>query len=102
MINKRGDEGNLLKSQWADKDRLEHFLDNNSSIGMRIIQTLNERGLNGEEFLQEVRNILSVKKADIEKIEAAFPEYPVVGISAKEGINLEEFYAALFELAKKV
>ncbi len=48
-----------------------------------------------------VANKIDLKKADITKIEAAFPEYPIVGISAKEGTNLEEFYAALFELAKK-
>lgn len=49
-----------------------------------------------------VANKIDLKKADIKKVEAAFPEYPVVGISAKEGINLEAFYAAIFELAKKV
>src|SRR3989344_3807509 len=49
-----------------------------------------------------VANKIDLKKADMGKIEAAFPEYPAVGISAKEGTNLEEFYAALFELAKKV
>ena len=35
-------------------------------------------------------------------IEAAFPEYDVVGISAKFGKNMEEFYESLFSLAKKV
>jgi small GTP-binding protein len=49
-----------------------------------------------------VANKIDLKKADIKKVEVAFPEYPIVGISAKEGTNLEAFYAALFELAKKV
>lgn len=48
-----------------------------------------------------VANKVDLKKADIKKIEAAFPEYEVVGISAKEGINIEEFYESLFRLAKK-
>ncbi len=49
-----------------------------------------------------VANKIDVKKADIKKIEAAFPEYEVVGISAKFGDNLEEFYESIFRLSKKV
>ncbi|MBX4212486.1 50S ribosome-binding GTPase [Candidatus Pacearchaeota archaeon] len=49
-----------------------------------------------------VANKIDLKKADIKKIEAAFPEYEVVGISAKEGVNMEEFYESLFKLSKKV
>lgn len=48
-----------------------------------------------------VANKIDLKKADIKKIETAFPEYEVVGISAKEGLNIEEFYESLFRLAKK-
>ena len=49
-----------------------------------------------------VANKIDLKKADIKKIEAAFPEYDVVGISAKYGKNLEEFYESIFKLSKKV
>ncbi len=49
-----------------------------------------------------VANKIDLKKADIKKIEAAFPEYEVVGISARYGKNLEEFYESLFRLSKKV
>lgn len=49
-----------------------------------------------------VANKIDVKKADIKKVEAAFPEYSVVGISAKYGKNMEEFYESLFKLAKKI
>jgi small GTP-binding protein len=48
-----------------------------------------------------VANKIDLKKADIKKIETAFPEYEVVGISAREGTNMEEFYESLFRLAKK-
>ncbi|MBM3247657.1 GTP-binding protein [Candidatus Pacearchaeota archaeon] len=48
-----------------------------------------------------VANKVDAKKSDIKKIEAAFPEYDVVGISAKYGTNMEEFYESLFKLAKK-
>src|SRR3990170_495564 len=48
-----------------------------------------------------VANKIDLKKADMKKIEAAFPEYDVVGISARYGKNLEEFYESIFKLAKK-
>jgi len=49
-----------------------------------------------------VANKVDLKKANIKKIEAAFPEYDVVGISARYGKNLEEFYESVFNLAKKI
>lgn len=49
-----------------------------------------------------VANKIDLKKADIKKIETAFPDYEVVGISAKEGLNMDEFYESLFKLAKKI
>ncbi len=48
-----------------------------------------------------IANKIDLRRADIKKIEAAFPEYDVVGISAKYGKNLEEFYESIFKLAKK-
>ncbi|OIO61270.1 GTP-binding protein [Candidatus Woesearchaeota archaeon CG1_02_33_12] len=49
-----------------------------------------------------VANKIDMKKSDIKKIESAFPEYDVVGISAKYGKNLEEFYESIFRLSKKL
>jgi GTPase len=49
-----------------------------------------------------VANKIDLKKADMKKIEAAFPEYDVIGISAKFGDNLEEFYESIFKLSKKI
>lgn len=49
-----------------------------------------------------VANKTDLRKTDLKKIEAAFPEYEVVGISAKYGKNMEEFYESIFKLAKKV
>jgi GTPase len=46
-----------------------------------------------------VGNKTDLKKADLKKIEAAFPQYDVAGISAKYGKNMDEFYEALFVLA---
>jgi len=49
-----------------------------------------------------VANKIDLKKANIKKIELAFPDYETVGISAKYGKNLEDFYEAVFKLAKKI
>ena len=49
-----------------------------------------------------VANKIDMKKADIKKIESAFPEYEVVGISARYGKNLEEFYESIFRLSKEL
>jgi GTPase len=49
-----------------------------------------------------VANKIDLKKSDIKKVESAFPEYEVVGMSAKYGKNLDEFYEAIFRLSKKI
>ena len=49
-----------------------------------------------------IANKIDKKKSDIKKIESAFPEYEVVGISAKFGENLDEFYESIFKLSKKI
>ncbi len=49
-----------------------------------------------------VANKIDLRKAEPKKVESAFPEYDVVNISAKEGLNMDEFYESLFKLAKKV
>ncbi len=49
-----------------------------------------------------VANKTDLRKADIKKIEAAFPDYEVIGMSAKYGENLEEFYESIFRLSKQI
>ena len=49
-----------------------------------------------------VANKIDKKRADVKKIQAAFPEYETVGISAKYGKNLNKFYDSIFKLTKKV
>jgi hypothetical protein len=43
-------------------------------------------------------NKMDLKKANLKKIEAAFPQYEVVGISAKKGKKMDNFYKKLFEI----
>ncbi|PIN86616.1 GTP-binding protein [Candidatus Woesearchaeota archaeon CG10_big_fil_rev_8_21_14_0_10_44_13] len=46
-----------------------------------------------------VANKVDLRKADVKKIEAAFPQYDVLGVSAKFGKNIDKLYEALFVLA---
>lgn len=43
-------------------------------------------------------NKIDLDESDIKQIESAFPQYEVVGISAKYGNNVEKFYEKIFEL----
>ncbi len=45
-------------------------------------------------------NKVDLKKASLEAVKAAFPQYEVIGVSAKYGKNIEDFYEQLFKLAK--
>ncbi|MBU1204800.1 MAG: 50S ribosome-binding GTPase [Nanoarchaeota archaeon] len=45
-----------------------------------------------------VANKVDLKKAKIKKVQSAFPQYHVVGISAKYGNNIDEFYEGLFKV----
>ncbi len=43
-------------------------------------------------------NKVDLRKANIKKLEAAFPQYDIIPISAKYGDNIEDFYEALFTI----
>ena len=45
-------------------------------------------------------NKIDLKRADIKKIQSAFPQYKVVGISATKGKNVDAFYDALLKVVK--
>ncbi len=49
-----------------------------------------------------VANKIDLKKASTKKVAVAFPEYNVVGISAKTGKGMDEFYEELFSFVRKV
>ena len=66
-----------------------------SQVNITIIGNLEARKIP----VLVVANKIDLKKADIKKIQAAFPQYEVIGISAKFSKNIDEFYSKLFELA---
>ena len=47
-----------------------------------------------------VGNKIDLKKANVKRIKDAFPQYPVVGISAETGKNIKDFYEELFRVVK--
>jgi len=63
-----------------------------SQVNLTIIGNLAARNIP----VLIVGNKIDLKKAKIKKIESAFPQYPVAGISAKFGTRIDEFYEALF------
>lgn len=47
-----------------------------------------------------VANKVDLKRANLKRIESAFPQYPIVGISAKYGKHMSDFYKKLFEVVE--
>ena len=45
-------------------------------------------------------NKVDLKKANVRKIESAFPQYKVIGVSAIKGKNMEGFYKELFDIVR--
>jgi tRNA U34 5-carboxymethylaminomethyl modifying GTPase MnmE/TrmE len=100
---KEATQGIIESIQWLDDmEAIVVVLDSSenpfSQVNITIIGNIAARKMP----VLIVANKIDLKKADVKKFESAFPEYEVVGISAKEGINMEEFYEALFRLSKKV
>jgi GTPase len=75
---------------------LDGTIDPFSQVNITIIGNLQARNIP----VLIVANKIDLKKASIKRIEEAFPQYKVVGISAKYGTHVEEFYDSLFEVAK--
>jgi len=75
---------------------LDSTLNPYSQVNITIIGNLAARNIP----VMVIANKMDLKKADLKRIEAAFPQYHVVGISADKGHNVEQFYESLFKLVK--
>ncbi len=67
-----------------------------SQVNVTIIGNLQAR----EIPVLIVANKVDLKRANIKKVQAAFPQYDVIGISAKYGKNVKELYEQIFKLVK--
>lgn len=98
---KEATKGVIDSIKWLDDmDSVVVVLDGTkdpySQVNITIIGNLQARSI---PVLIAV-NKVDLKKANIEAVKAAFPQYKIVGVSAKYGKNIEEFYEQLFTLAK--
>lgn len=96
---KEATKGVIDSIKWLDNmDAVVVVLDSTkdpfSQVNITIIGNLQARKIP----VLIVANKVDLKKGDIKKIEAAFPQYNIVGVSAKFGDNINEFYEALFKL----
>jgi GTP-binding protein Era len=64
-----------------------------TQINITIIGNLEARGIP----IVLVANKIDMDGANAERIKDAFPQHPMVAISAKEGTNIEELYNIIFE-----
>jgi len=74
---------------------LDSTKDPYSQVNITIIGNLAARNIP----VLIVGNKIDLKRSQIKKVKSAFPQYDVIGISAKKGTNVEEFYEALFVIA---
>jgi hypothetical protein len=98
---KEATQGVIESIKWLDDmDAVIVVLDSSlnpySQVNITIIGNLVARKIP----VLIVANKIDLRKANIKKVAAAFPEYDLVGISARFGKNMEEFYESLFKLVK--
>ena len=94
---KEATKGVIESIKWLDKMDvvivvLDATKDPYSQVNITIIGNLQARNIP----VLIVGNKIDLKKTKIDKVKAAFPQYDVVGVSAKYGNNMEKFYEALF------
>ena len=98
---KEATKGVIDSIKWLDDmDSVVVVLDSTkdpySQVNITIIGNLQARNIP----VLIAANKVDLKKSNMEVIKAAFPQYEIVGISAKYGKNVEDFYGELFKLAK--
>ncbi len=74
---------------------LDATVDPYSQVNITIIGNLAARDIP----VLILANKVDLKKANIKKVQAAFPQYDVIGISGKYGNNIDKFYEAVFKLS---
>jgi len=98
---KEATKGVIESIKWLDTMEavvvvLDATKDPYSQVNITIIGNLQARNIP----VLIAANKVDLRKSSTDAIKAAFPQYPVIGISAKYGKNVEEFYEQLFKLVK--
>ncbi|MBD3164782.1 GTP-binding protein [Candidatus Woesearchaeota archaeon] len=97
---KEATKGVIDSIKWLDEMDtviivLDSTVDPYSQVNITIVGNLAAR----EIPVLLIANKIDLKKSNMKRIETAFPQYEVIGISAKYGTNINEFYDALFKYA---
>ncbi len=98
---KEATKGVIESIKWLDNmDFVVVVLDSTkdpySQVNITIIGNLQARSIP----VLIAANKVDLKKGNMDAIKAAFPQYEIVGISAKYGKNVENFYEQLFRLTR--
>ncbi|MBI4153026.1 50S ribosome-binding GTPase [Candidatus Woesearchaeota archaeon] len=98
---KEATKGVIESIKWLDNmDAVAVVLDATedpySQVNVTIVGNLQARNIP----VMVVGNKIDLKRAKLSKLKAAFPQYDIVGISAKYGKNIDEFYEGLFKLVR--
>jgi len=96
-------KGVIESIKWLDEvDTVLVVLDGTqdpySQVNVTIIGNLAARNIP----VLIVANKMDLKKCKIKRVQSAFPQYEVLGISAKQGKNVDKLYEKLFELAGQI
>lgn len=98
---KEATKGVIDSIKWLDDmDSVIVVLDSTkdpySQVNITIIGNLQARNIP----VLIAANKVDLKRSNLDAIKAAFPQYDIVGISAKYGKHIEDFYEQLFKVAK--
>lgn len=96
---KEATKGVIESIKWLDSmDAVAVVLDATqdpySQVNITIVGNLQARNIP----VLIVANKIDLRRAKLNKVKAAFPQYEVVGMSAKMGTNVNDFYNTLFKL----
>jgi len=99
---KEATKGVIDSIKWLDEMDavlvvLDATQDPYSQVNITILGNLQARNVP----VMIVANKVDLRKANIKRIKTAFPQYPIIGVSAKYGKQIDEFYDSLFELADR-
>ncbi len=98
---KEATKGVIEAIKWLDKmDLVLVIMDSTKEpvdqVNVTILGNLEARG----KPVIIVANKLDVKSSKAYRIRSAFPQYPVIGVSAKTGYNMKELYKAMLDVRK--
>lgn len=98
---KEATKGIIESIKWLDEMDvviivLDSTVDPYSQVNLTIIGNLAARKIP----VLVVGNKVDLKRSKLKKVQNAFPQYEIVGISAKKGKNMDKFYESLFVVSR--